>query len=66
MTLLEKAKKEVLELPKRDYKRFRDWFLEYDWELWDEDLAADVKAGRLDFLVEEARKEKRHGKLRDL
>jgi hypothetical protein len=58
MTPLEKVKKEVLELPKREYNRFRDWFLEHDWKLWDKELAADVKAGRLDFLVEEARKEK--------
>jgi len=48
----------------RRYDRFRKWFLERDWALWDRQIEADSAAGRLDFLVREARDEKDSGKLR--
>jgi hypothetical protein len=39
---------------------------EKDWEKWDKEIEADSKAGRLDFLVREARKEKAKGNLKDV
>ena len=35
-------------------------------EKWDEEIEIDSQAGKLDFLIEEAKEEKEQGKLRDL
>ena len=56
----------VEQLDPADYSLFRNWFLEYDWTVWDRQIAADAAAGRLDFLAREARDEKASGRLRDL
>ena len=41
-------------LPQEEFAQLRDWLEAVDWERWDKDLEDDVKAGRLDFLLEEA------------
>jgi hypothetical protein len=66
VTKLEQLESAVGSLPKEEYSRFRRWFLEHDWAMWDRQIAADSKAGRLDFLVREARKAKAKGRLREL
>jgi len=53
-------------LPKREYSQFRRWFLERDWQEWDREIEEDSRAGRLDFLLQEAAEAKREGRLRDL
>ena len=53
-------------LPSQEYVRIRQWFSERDWEKWDEQLEADSKSGKLDFLMEEALREKVQGHLREL
>ena len=63
---LEEIQNAVSGLPKGDYDRFRDWFTERDWELWDRQIEADSESGKLDRLVEEALAEKRKKKLKDL
>jgi hypothetical protein len=66
MTKLELLESAVDSLPKSEYSRFRRWFLERDWEKWDRQISSDSKAGRLDFLVREAREAKAKGQLKDL
>ena len=56
----------VEQLDPEEYSLFRNWFLEYDWNVWDRRIAADAAAGRIDFLAREARDEKASGRLRDL
>lgn len=53
-------------LSEEDFRSFRQWFLERDWDKWDEQIQRDSEQGNLDFLVREANEEKRQGKLRDL
>jgi hypothetical protein len=53
-------------LPQKEFIRLRRWFAEKDWERWDKQLEADVAAGKLDFLLDEAGAAKAQGKLRDL
>ena len=48
----------IEELSEQEFADLRDWILERDWERWDRQIEKDSKAGRLDFLVEEALKEK--------
>jgi len=63
---IEEIKNAIVSLPTDEYRQFRDWFLERDWEQWDKQIQADSECGKLDFLVDEAMDEKSRGKLRDL
>jgi hypothetical protein len=66
MTTVEELEMAVDALSQEEYSRFRSWFLERDWEKWDQEIEEDAKAGRLDFLIREAREAKNRNKLRDL
>ena len=54
MGRVEKVEKAVQELSFDELAEFRDWFAEYDWVAWDQQLERDIKAGKLDRLAEEA------------
>jgi hypothetical protein len=56
----------VSQLSRRDLSTFRDWFSEFDATAWDEQFAADVAAGHLDALADEAIGDLRAGRCRDL
>ena len=62
--------KEIVEairrLPPSELEAFRAWFAEFDAELWDRELEADVAAGRLDHLAEEALRDLREDRCTDL
>ena len=66
MMQVEQMQREIEALPARDYTRLRQWFAEQDWRQWDSQLEADVAAGKLDFLLEEARAAKEQGTLQAL
>ncbi|MFH1116235.1 MAG: hypothetical protein V1792_20175 [Pseudomonadota bacterium] len=66
MTRIEELETAVDSLDSEEYTRFRRWFLDRDWEKWDQEIAADAEAGQLDFLVCEAVEAKNRHKLRDL
>ena len=66
MITVEQLEMAVDSLTKEEYSEFRRWFLDRDWEKWDQEIEEDVKAGRLDFLVREAAEAKNQKKLRDL
>jgi hypothetical protein len=63
---IEEIKSAIVSLPANEYRKFRDWFLERDWEQWDKQIQVDSESGKLDFLVKEAKDEKSRDKLRDL
>ncbi len=66
MTRLEELEKAVASLTAEEFREFRRWFLERDWEQWDRQIEEDSGAGKLDFLVEEAFEAKKQGKLKEL
>lgn len=66
MTKLEELERAIASLSEDDYRELRRWFLEKDWEKWDRQIEEDAKAGKLNFLVEEAREAKGRRHLRDL
>jgi hypothetical protein len=66
MTKLEELEMAVASLPEQEYRKFRRWFFDRDWEQWDKQIEADAKGGKLDFLVKEALEAKRGGELKDL
>lgn len=54
----------VTQLTPQQLADFRAWFTEYDAQRWDDQLAADVAAGRLDALANEALRDLREGRTR--
>lgn len=66
MAQVEHIQAEIEALSDEEFTRLRKWFAEKDWQRWDEQLEADVAAGKPDFLLEEAKAAKAQGKLRDL
>jgi hypothetical protein len=51
MNQLETIEKQIAELDQDSYTRLRDWFIEFDHEVWDKKIEADSNAGKLDFLI---------------
>jgi len=47
----------ITKLSPEELARFRQWFEEYCAEVWDKQLEADAKSGRLDRLISEADEE---------
>ncbi len=66
MTKLEELEKAIDGLPEEEYRRFRNWFMKKDREKWDLQIAEDSKAGKLDFLIEEALEARGKNELREL
>ncbi len=60
---LEKA---VSVLSPKELRKFRAWFAEFDMAEWDGQIEKDSTTGRLDYLIEEALKDHRAGRTREL
>ncbi len=66
MSTIREIEDAVRKLPPDDLAAFRHWFAEFDADMWDRQIERDVATGRLDKLAEEARKEFREGRCKDL
>jgi len=66
MDTIERIQREIENLPPEDYAQLRQWFANRDWNYWDDQIASNSEAGKLDFLLEEAADEKKAKKLREL
>ncbi len=66
MSEVQDLERRVQGLSPEDLSEFRAWFLEYDWELWDRQIEADLNSGKLEKLVAEARADFQAGKAREL
>ncbi len=56
----------IRKLEPSEREALRAWFAEFDAEAWDRELDADVPAGRLHHLAEEALDDLRQGRCTDL
>ena len=56
----------VSQLSREELNEFREWYEEFDAEVWDRDFEDDVKAGRLDALAEKAMADFRAGRYTEL
>lgn len=63
---LETAEKVVSQLSPADLAQFRQWFAEYDGEVWDAQIESDAAAGKLDALAQEALAEYKAGKATEI
>ena len=66
MSELEQLEHRVQNLSPEDLAKFREWFLELEARLWDQQIAEDLKAGRLDKLIAEAREDFAAGRAREI
>jgi hypothetical protein len=62
MTKIEQIEREVADLAPAELAVFRKWFAEFDAEIWDRQMEADVNAGKLDALAERALRDHAEGK----
>jgi hypothetical protein len=54
MSQLEQIETAILSLPSHDFEKLRQWFLNLDYERWDEQIERDIADGKLEALAEEA------------
>ena len=66
MSKIEELKTDIERLSSEEAAELFRWLSEREWESWDKEMEADSQAGRLDFLVREARQEKNRGTLKEL
>ncbi|OFV91251.1 MAG: hypothetical protein A3J75_05550 [Acidobacteria bacterium RBG_16_68_9] len=66
MSDIEQIEKRIESLSAPDFAKFRAWFLEFEARVWDQQIEADVTAGKLDGLIAEALADYRAGKAREL
>ena len=63
---VKKIETEVTALSETDLSAFRAWFLKFDAAHWDEQLARDVSAGKLNGLAAEALEQYGNGQCKRL
>lgn len=66
MSTAAEIERAVRQLPAAELAAFRAWFLDYDHAAWDEQIARDAAAGRLDTLSDEALADLRAGRTTEL
>ncbi|MBA3785514.1 MAG: hypothetical protein H0X15_08275 [Acidobacteria bacterium] len=47
----------IEQLPPSEVSELSEWFERFEAEIWDEQIAADIKNGKLQRLIEEAEKD---------
>jgi len=62
MSNVEKIECQVRELSPEELSAFREWFAEFDAEIWDRQFEADVNTGKLDSLAERALRDHASGR----
>jgi hypothetical protein len=62
MTELLEIESKITSLSQEDLSSFRNWFLDYDNQIWDKQFEVDVMSGKLDDLASKALLEFRNGK----
>ena len=66
MTTVDEIEDAVRALPPDQLAEFRTWFERFDADRFDERIARDAGAGRLDRLAEQALEDRRAGRAREL
>jgi hypothetical protein len=66
MSTLDQIEAAILTLPSEEFQRLRQWFLDVDYERWDEQLEKDIADGKLEALAAEAIAEFKAGRCREI
>jgi hypothetical protein len=59
-------KEAIQNLSKSELRDLLDWLDDYREAMWDKQIEEDIKLGKLDHLISEAKKEFREGKCRQI
>ena len=62
MSKVEAIEQQVAALRPEELASFREWFVSFDADAWDDQIAADIAEGRLDALASEALEQHAKGK----
>lgn len=54
MSKVEHIESQIQELSPKELAALREWFAEFDAEIWDRQFEADVNSGKLDSLADRA------------
>jgi len=65
MSTVEQLEEALRRLSPDERAAFRAWYAQFDAEEWDRQFEADVTAGRLDWLADEARNNRQEGRCTD-
>jgi hypothetical protein len=65
MSRVEEIEAAIDGLPPEEYRHIVQWFRVREQNRWDEQMDADLAAGKLDFLFDEAASESEKGLLRE-
>lgn len=63
---IQELERAVTQLSPKDLASFRQWFEEFDAQVWDRQFETDVKSGKLNKIAEKALNDYRAGKAREL
>jgi len=63
---VEKLELLIKNLSREELAKFREWFAEFDAQVWDRQIEADAAAGKLARLIEESMADHKAGKTRPL
>ena len=66
MSTVEEIQSAMQKLSLEERDQLRGWFLAFEDDNWDREMAADAAAGKLDKLAEEADKGLREGRCKEL
>ncbi len=66
MTTVKEIEKAIAELPPQKLSILRAWFEKFDAAIWDKQIEADVKAGKLDVMATKALDNHKKGKCKEL
>jgi hypothetical protein len=66
MSEIEQLEQRIQSLSPEELARFRAWFLEFDAKIWDQQIEADVKDGKLDKLIDKGVADFKAGKATEL
>ncbi len=66
MSKIEVLERQIEKLSPNELTEFRQWFVEFDAQVWDRQFEADVKAGKLDALADRALRQHAAGQSTDL
>lgn len=62
MSTVKQLEEQIRQMTEEELAAFRRWFAEFDAEVWDRQFEADVRAGKLDSLAEQALRDHESGK----
>ena len=66
MMNVERIENEIKQMSSNELAVFRNWFLEYDAQVWDEQIEQDFNAGKLDALANKALREHKAGMTKEI